>query len=207
MKYRELLKITSIIVIFLMSISPAAAWVSISVTNSTMNFGTVVADGTPVYTSSTISISGNENLDFYVRANGPLTDAAGDIISNNPNFQFRVQHAQKSIDSGYVTLTNYNQKVVNNWPKPNTGGADAATETYLLTVPPYTPVGNYTTTVIFTVISNGVTPTDESMQVNDSANSSLNNINNSSSTINGLDTIENTVNITYSLLTLFEHYF
>jgi hypothetical protein len=201
MKYSKLLKITSIIVIFLMSISPAAAWVSVTVSNPTMNFGTVNADGTTVSTSSTISISGNENLDFYVRTNGPLTDAAGDTISNDPNFKFRIQYPQRSIDSGYVTLSNINKKVVGNWPKPNTGGADVATETYLLTVPPATPFGTYNTTVVFTVISSGITPTSlATTQVNDSSSNITNNSSDNITTVN-------TADITYTLLTLLEHYF
>ena len=193
----NLLKIISIIVIFLMSICPAAAWVSVTVDNPNINFGTVSADGTTVSTSSNIRISGNENLDFYVRTNGPLTDTAGDTIPNNPNFKFRIQYSQRSIDSGYVTLSNINQKIVSNWPKPNTGGADVATETYLLTVPANTLPGTYSTTVIFTVISDGVTPTDLStMSVNNVV------VNNSSDNSTDLNTTVNASNITYTLLTL-----
>ena len=203
MKYSKLLKITSIIVIFLMSISPAAAWVSVTVSNPTMDFGTVTADGTTVSTSSTISISGNENLDFYVRTSGPLTDTAGDIIPNNPNFKFRIQYPQRSIDSGYVILSGSNQKVVSNWPKPNTGGADVATETYSLTVPPNTLNGTYTTTVIFTVISDGVVPTDSAaMQANiNVVNNSINSTTgNSSDNIADVNTTGNTEGITYDLV-------
>lgn len=184
--YLKLLNIASIIVIVLMSISPAAAWVSVAVDNSTINFGNVTA-GTTVSTSSTINVNGNENLDFYVRTNGPLTDAAGNIIPNNPNFKFRIQYPQQYIDSGYVTLSNINQqKVVSNWPKPNKQGADIATETYSLMVPDDTLPGTYTTTVIFTVISGGVTPTG---LVTAPVTNSINHTTSNSSNISDLNTI------------------
>jgi hypothetical protein len=202
-KMKILIKITSIIVIFLMLVSPVAAdSISVSVANPTMNFGTLAPDGTSTSISSTVSISSNVNVDFYARANGPLTDAAGDNIPNNPNFQFRIQYPTKSIDSGYVIFDGTNQKLVSNWPKPNTGGSDVATETYLLTVPSTVPFGNYSTTITFTVMTAGIAPASLAATQMSVVDNSTGNVTSNSSNSTGLNTTGNGTNITYTLLTL-----
>ena len=183
MKIYPVMKILIILGIILSLSTPVFADnIGIYFANSTMNFGTVAADGSTYSISSTATISGNTNVDLYVRDSGDLTDTAGDIIPNNPNFQLRIQYLPRSINSGYVTLSNVNQILWRNWPKPNTGGGDIATETYLLTVPSATPIGTYQTTITFTVVTAGITPTSAStVQMNGVTTYSINNTTNTSS--------------------------
>ncbi len=206
MKIHHVMKLLVVIGIIFSLLNPAFADnIGVSVTNSTMNFGNVYT-GVTTSISSTITVTGNTNVDFYVRANGNLTDSSGDIILDDPNFQIRIKSALN--DSGYVVLSGIDRKIISSWPKPNPGGGDIATETYRLTVPPTTPPGIYITTVTLTVVTAGTSLNSVSpIQMNGVTMYSINNTVNTSSddTVN-LSTIGNASNITYTLLTLLEHY-
>ncbi len=207
MKTYFIMKILIVFGIVFSLLTPAFADnIGISFTNSTMNFGTVVADGSTTSISSTIKLSGNTNVDLYVRTSSDFTDVAGDTIPNDPNFLIRIQYAPDKIDSDYLVLNSIDQKLWGNWPKPNPGGGDIATETYNLIVPPVTPEGTYNTTVIFTVVTAGTIPNSASpVQMNNVITSSSNDTTNVSFD-NTTSTTENDSNLIYTLLTLLKQY-
>lgn len=125
----------------LMIISPASAAIDLTVTPSTIDFGTVLADGSQVTVSGTITAKSPRNIDLYVWADGPFANGTN-TISLDPNFQYSIN------GSAYSVLgIDHSIPLIANWYKPSWQRPDTLEEYYRLTVPAGTPPGNYTTTI------------------------------------------------------------
>jgi hypothetical protein len=180
------IKILCGILSILMVIYPvSAAAIDLTVTPSTIDFGTVLADGSQITVSGVIKAKSPRNIDLYVWAEGPFQNGTNKI-SLDPNFEYSINGSTYSVLGIDNTI-----KWVTNWYKPSQGGPDILDESYKLKVPTGTPSGNYTTTIYHVAVETG-----DPGPISTLTQESQSNLQNTHVTNSSNDTANNTNNIT-----------
>lgn len=133
--------------------------VSISLTPTTLDLGTRIADGLDYsYLNRTqINVTGsdwdilvvNENLNLYVRSEGPFVNGSNNILLNN----FRYDgFSNSSLPKTAFTTSNSKVKSWHLYGFLYDSVSDTVYSNYYLTVPLGTSPGTYTTTVYYTAM-------------------------------------------------------
>lgn len=130
-------------------ILPVSAKVDITVSPSTMNFGSTIPDGSTLTFNGTIDTKSNENIDVYTWASGDFTNGSN-IIALNPNLVYKYNNT-----GSFIPLSTTPTLVINNWLSDPSGHRPPMNINYQLTVPFGTEPGVYTTTIYTAAVSSG----------------------------------------------------
>ncbi|HHW04286.1 MAG TPA: hypothetical protein GXX32_00005, partial [Methanothermobacter sp.] len=123
------------------TVQPLSGHVSVSVTPSILNLGTVPPDGTERSYPNAVNVIIDHNGagDLYVRANGDLVSEDGSIISID-NLKSSTQNVTKT------SFTTSNQSILRYLGT----GIERVDMSFYISVPLYADPGTYSVTIIYT---------------------------------------------------------